>query len=342
MYYVIRNNQKFGPYSIDMLVSYVENGQILCRDKALSIVNLSEEQTVEYFLKQNERKVRVRHEGSLFIQIKNLGREVIIPPQTFNIKEFLADKRLLILAVIGLLPAFMSLFAINPFIIFYVIALYFSIIWGLFFFYIFKTNQVTIKATISVFFLTQIFVFLAWDLLGIVRLNPFYNLINLSFPFDVVGYILGVGVTEEFAKILPLVILCKKAKEPLIPQTVVYYGLMSGIAFGVFEGVQYQLGVNSELDYHTSFFMNIARLTSLPFLHAIWCGIAAYFISFAQLYPKYRKSLYLLSLFIPAMIHGLYDVFTWSLPGLAIMLLGVVLLTKYLKQGVNNQSKLSS
>ena len=26
---------------------------------------------------------------------------------------------------------------------------------------------------------------------------------------------------------------------PLIPQTLVFYGLMSGIAFGVFEGVQY-------------------------------------------------------------------------------------------------------
>lgn len=342
MYYIVRNNQKFGPYTIEILATYVESGKILHCDKALSAVNTLEERTVEYFLKQNKKRVRVEHKGNLIAQIKDLGRELILPPQTFSFKDFLADRRLIALAAIGLLPAVMSIFTINSLATFYLIALYFSVIWGLFFFYLFKTPQVSIKATMTVFFLTQCFVFLAWDLLGIVRLNPFYNLIDSGFPFNVFGYILGVGITEELAKLLPLIVLCKRAKEPLIPQTVVYYGLMSGIAFGVFEGVQYQLGINSELDYHTSFFMNVARLTSLPFLHAVWCGIAAYFISFAQLYPKYRKSLYFLSLIIPATIHGLYDVFTWSLPGLAIMFMGIVLLTKYLKQGVNNQSKLSN
>ena len=87
----------------------------------------------------------------------------------------------------------------------------------------------------------------------------------------------------------------------------VFYGLMSGIAFGVFEGVQYQITVNAQQTYDVSFFLNIARLTSLPFLHACWCGIAGYFLSFANLYPKYRRGLYTLALCVPAVIHGLYD-----------------------------------
>lgn len=159
-----------------------------------------------------------------------------------------------------------------------------------------------------------------------------------------VGYVLGVGLTEELGKLLPLIFICKRAKEPLVPQTLVYYGLMSGIAFGVYEGVQYQMTLNAQLEYSASFFMNIARLTSLPFLHAIWCGIAGYFISFAHLYPKYRVSLYFLAIAVPAILHGLYDTFCSSSIGMfiavPIMVGGVILLMTYLKQGVNYQSKL--
>jgi RsiW-degrading membrane proteinase PrsW (M82 family) len=154
------------------------------------------------------------------------------------------------------------------------------------------------------------------------------------------GYTLGVGFLEELVKALPLIFIVKQAREPLIPQTMVFYGLISGIAFGVFEGVGYQMNVNNTLDYHNAFFMNVARLTSLPFLHAIWCGIAGYFIAFAELYPKYRLSLFLLAIAIPALLHGLYDTFGWSLIGLFITVLGVILLTNYLKKGVDYQSKL--
>jgi len=228
--------------------------------------------------------------------------------------------------------------------VFYAIALYFSCIWGLFFYYFFKTPQVTMRTTIAVFFITQLFVFIAWDIIGLPKLNPFYKLIDVGFPLNLFGYTFGVGLTEELAKALPLLIIYKKAKEPLLPQTLVYYGLMSGIAFGVFEGVQYQMEINIKLDYTGAFFMNIARLTSLPFLHAIWCGIAGYFIAFANLYPKYRISLYFLALIIPSIIHGLYDTLCGNLLILAVIITfcGVILLMTYLKQGVNYQSKLRS
>ncbi|WP_301230484.1 PrsW family glutamic-type intramembrane protease [Phocaeicola sartorii] len=343
MIYIIRNKQQFGPYDEPTLLSYVNSGHVLLSDKARDATS-NEENTVKCLLKKAGYKPKVQHGGDLVSQLRKIGSELIIPKSTFINKHWLSDKRLLMLALIGLFPSILMFLPIGGFLLFYLIALYFSTIWGVFFYYFFKTSQVSVKTTISVFFLTQILVFMLWDVLGLVSLNPMYHLVNTVFPINMLGYVLGVGLTEELGKLLPLIFICKRAKEPLVPQTLVYYGLMSGIAFGVYEGVQYQMTLNAQLEYSASFFMNIARLTSLPFLHAIWCGIAGYFISFAHLYPKYRVSLYFLAIAVPAILHGLYDTFCSSSIGMfiavPIMVGGVILLMTYLKQGVNYQSKL--
>lgn len=79
----------------------------------------------------------------------------------------------------------------------------------------------------------------------------------------------------------------------------------------------------------------------LPFLHACWCGITGYFLAFANLYPKYRKGLYVLAFTIPALIHGLYDSISgWPIVSLFLVFIGLMLLMVYLKQGGNYQSKL--
>jgi RsiW-degrading membrane proteinase PrsW (M82 family) len=346
MYYILRNNQLFGPYSIDVLVTYVEEGKILTFDKAYSASNPQDIRTVGYFLKINGRGIKIKHKGSVFQQLKDTGKELIIPNNAFAWKEIRKDSRLLWLALLGLAPAFLiRFFSVVPFITFYAISLYFSIIWGLFFFYFFKTPQINTKTTISLFFILQAFVFIIWDILHLPKLAVINHLYSLtessSFLFRLIGFIFGVGLLEEAAKAIPLLLIIYRAKEPYIPQSLVFYGLMSGIAFGVFEGVQYQTTINTQLDYADAFFMNVARLTSLPFLHAIWTGMAGYFVAFANLYPKYRRSLYFLAIFIPAVIHGLYDTLGWSISGLLLTLTSVILLMAYLKQGVNYQSKLS-
>jgi RsiW-degrading membrane proteinase PrsW (M82 family) len=346
MYSVLRNNQPFGPYSIDLLATYVEEGKILTSDKAYSVSNPQDLRTVGYFLKTNGWKVKIKHKGSLFQQLKDTGRELIIPDKVFAWKEIRKDSRLLWLALLGLAPAFLiRFFSAVPFITFYVISLYFSIIWGLFFFYFFNTPQIKTKTTIALFFILQLSVFVIWDILRLPALPGLSLLYSFTesntFIIRLIGFIFGVGLLEEAAKAIPLLLILYKAKEPYIPQSLVFYGLMSGIAFGVFEGVQYQMTINTQLDYANAFFMNVARLTSLPFLHAIWAGMAGYFIAFAHLYPKYRLSLYFLAIFIPAVIHGLYDTLGWSILGLLLTLTSVVLLMSYLKQGINYQSKLS-
>lgn len=336
---IIRNNQQYGPYDEQSLLSYVNSGQILLHDKAIA-VGESEFRTVRYYLKRANLRVHRQDKGNIIFQIATIGSELIFPRTTLFSKQFLFDQRFLILALVGLFPMLIMQIPLGGFFVFYEVSLYFSVIWGLFFYDCFKTPQVGLKTTLAVFFITQLFVFVAWGF-GLPKLNPFYVFTDSIFPLNIVGFTLGVGVTEELAKAVPLLIILYRAKEPLIPQTMVYYGLISGIAFGVWEGVEYQMTVNAEQEYTMSFYLNILRLTSLPFLHACWCGITGYFLSFANLYPKYRKGLYVLALTIPTLIHGFYDsISSWPIVSLFMVFIGLMLLMVYLKQSVNYQSKL--
>lgn len=350
MYYIIRNKQAFGPYDIATIEQYVSMGQILRCDQAYEDTTPNNIKTVAYFLKKYNRKIKVKHKGNLRQQFKDIGSELIFPKSLMKKHHWQADKRLLILALIGLVPLLVMpiLNAMgSDWITFYCISLYFSIIWGLFFYYLFKTEQVNLKQTLIIFFTTQVFIFIFFGLGLNKYVNPIYFIGNEGGFFSrLLFYCFAVGITEELSKAVPLYFTVKTAKEPIVPQTLVFYGLISGIAFGVFEGVEYQLGVNIELDYAEAFYMNIARLTSLPFLHALWCGIGAYFLAFASLYPRYRKSLLLLSIVVPAMLHGLYDTFCGSILGFIVVapitIFGIVLLMIYLKQSVNMQTKLRS
>lgn len=343
MVFIIRNNQQYGPYDDNVLVTYVNSGQLLLADALYDDVT-KETTTVRKYLKKRGLKVKVRHGGSFTSQLSKIGTELLFPKEAFKKSNVFTDTRLILLALVGLLPSVLMFLPIGGFLVFYLVSLYFAIIWGLFFYYFFKTTQVTIKRTILVFFITQAAVFLIWDIFGLHALNPFYLFTKSAFPLSLIGYVLGVGLTEEIGKAIPLFIITRRSKEPLIPQTLVFYGLISGIAFGVFEGVQYQMGINAEQEYTTAYFLNILRLTSLPFIHAVWCGIAGYFISFASLYPKYRIALSFLAIAIPAVLHGIYDTFCGTLLGILIalptMFVTVILLNAYLKQGANYQSKL--
>jgi protease PrsW len=339
-YFIYRNNQQFGPYTAEALKTYVEDGKILMSDQASTEVSPNRK-TVRELLQEARLPVRIKNQGNIGAQIKDIGRELIVPDMSFIRKDLVKDRRLIYLAGIGLAPAFLITFTFGTYLTFYAIALYFSVIWGIFFYYLFRTKQVTTRNTIVLFFLTQLSALLLTGLQRFPPLNILYGMTqsgNLILRLS--GFTLGVGVMEETIKALPLLFLIRRAKEPLVPQTLVFYGLISGIGFGVLEAVLYQTTINTTLAYNEAFFMNIARLTSLPFLHAIWCGIAGYFLSFAHIFPKYRRSLYLLAIGIPAILHGLYDTLGWNLLGLGSTLVSVLLLIYYLKRSNDYQSKL--
>lgn len=339
MIFITRNDRDYGPYDINTLTRFVYEGKLLLHDKAFDS-STGIHDTLGHILTRYGVKATCRHEGSVLSQLAKIGREFIFPVEEINRQAIIENHRLLLLAAVGLSLSVIMLLPIGGYLMFYIISLYFATIWGLFFAYFFRTHQVSIKTTIYTFFMTQLGVFVIFS--GLNNLNFFYIFTSAPFPNNLLGFILGVGVTEELTKMIPLLIIRAKAKQPLTPQTMVYYGLMAGIAFGVFEGVQYQTTVNIQADYTTAFVLNIARLTSLPFLHAMFTGIAGYFVGMAGLYPRYRQSLYLLALAIPAILHGCYD----SLAGvsypvaLGVAFLSVILLMAYLKKNTNFREKL--
>jgi len=345
-----------GPFDINEIEEFVKSGLILKRDYAYDVQYPDSFRTVEFFMKRHGKTVSVEHKGNVFSQIQELGQELILPSKTFSKEPWRTDRKLFVLALVGLgLSVILSIAPfMNVFGIFYVVALYFSIIWGLFFYYLFKTEQVNLKTTAAIFFGTQGVILIAYNILGIGAYNPFEGLYeNDNNIIALISCILGIGCVEELVKLIPVILVLHFSKNVLKPQTVVFYGLMSGIAFGVFEGVEYQMGPNFQMllendvadAYVYSYLSNIARLTSLPFLHAVWCGIGSYFLAFAYLYPRYRKSLYLLAIIIPATIHGLYDYLCFNVPislaTIPVVIVGVVLLMVYLSIGRNFHLKLN-
>lgn len=331
MFFIIRNQHEYGPYGVSDIARYVEEGRLLLNDRARDAES-GDEGTVEELLGARGIHPHVRSRGSLMQQLRYIGHAFIFPKDDMERHHLMEDKRLLILAIVGLSLSIIMLLPIGGYLVFYAVSLYFATIWGLFFSYFFRTRQISKGKAVSTFFLTQLGVFIIFS--GLNELNFFYNFTSAPFPLSILGYILGIGLTEEFAKMIPLLVLERRAREPQLPQTMVFYGLMAGIAFGVFEGVQYQTSINIRADYTTAFVLNIARLTSLPFLHAVWAGICGYFVGMAGLYPQYRKSLYVLALAIPATLHGLYDLFAggFYLISLVIAFLSVFLLMAYLRR----------
>lgn len=355
-YEILKEDAILGPFNIDEVIEFVQSGLILKRDYAYNIEYPDRFRTVDFFLKQHGKKVSVEHKGNAFSQLKEIGQELILPSIIFTKEPWKKDRQLFILSLVGLTLSVLIAIApfLNAYILFYFIALYFSIIWGLFFYYLFKTEQVKIKTTIYLFFATQILTTLVFFVFNIGILNPFEGLYKTDNMFiSLVSCILGIGVVEEFVKVLPIFLILYFSKNVIKPQTAVFYGLMSGIAFGVYEGVNYQLGPNFQMlleneisqGYVFSYLSNIARLTSLPFLHAIWCGISSYFVAFAFLYPRFRIALYSLAILIPAIIHGLYDYLCFNVPfalaTVPVVIVGVVLLMVYLNIRYDFHSKLA-
>jgi len=271
-YYVYKGEDILGPFTIEDIQTFVHSGLILTRDIAFKADDSGNERSVKDFLTQAGFSCKVEHRGSLFSQIKSIGKELILPPSVFTKEPWESDNRLFILSIVGLtLSVVLALLPIlTPFMVFYVVALYFSGIWALFFSYLFSTSQVRWKISIAIFFICQAVVFLVSDIIGLPTLNPFYHLLDTGNPaLSLVSYVFGVGLTEEFFKLVPILLILHVSKDVMKPQTIVYYGLISGVAFGVFEGVQYQMGANFQIlsdaplaeGYVITFILNIARLT---------------------------------------------------------------------------------
>ncbi len=182
--------------------------------------------------------------------------------------------------------------------------------------------------------MSLLFVALAmnWELLRALFLH------SKNLAIAVPSAIAFIGFPEELTKALVLFAIWRFAGLPPL-RAFLFYGLVSGLGFGIKEGVGYQLGPYAHTALRSPsclaimwfYAESVLRLTSLPFFHAVWTGIAAYLIWFAARVSSARAGLLVLAVLVPATFHGLYDALVGRQTVLALVVVGtsIVLLGIY-------------
>ncbi len=246
------------------------------------------------------------------------------------------NRGLLTLITIGLVPMLLyTLVAgtVDRSFIFFLTALYFSVLWAILFYHVFPAPNIRIG--------TSVYCFIGTGLVSVSLLVGFFKLPFASLPIDwlnaelpvirAFAFFFWVAIPEELCKLLMVYVLSKRS-ETYLPRSLAYYGMICGLGFGIYEGLDYQLERNaafaeSEVEY---LFLNLLRLTSIPVLHAVWTGIASFLLGFAFLYPRRRWTLTLVALSVPSLLHALFNTFNGTLTSLGLSLLSVLMLILYL------------
>jgi protease PrsW len=343
---VQRGGQTFGPYTEQLAAQYLAAGTLLPQDLARDDASGGSQWIPLKTLLANSSAASKASLSGLVSQtmanLKSFDLHLIFPWKEVTSLRWVQDRKLIYLAAIGLGPAVALAVTGGQSLSYWAIAFYFSSLWALFFYYLFKTKQVETWLCFTCFFVTGVVSIAV--LLVLQHLPPwsfFYsmadseNLLTRS-----LGMLLGVAINEELCKAAVIFWLVRRPGSILMPQTVVFYGMISGLGFGIYEGVDYQQTVNRQQGVDTAYFLNIARLTSLPFLHAVWTGIAAYFIAFAALVPAKKHGLWVVAIVTPAFLHAAYNICGWNILGLATGLLSVILLMTYLSNCIAMQQHL--
>lgn len=324
--YLIREGKTFGPYNQAQINEYLREQRILLSDLA-QIVGIPEALSLQEAMERCGWPLPPA--ANALQSIRRIGYDFILPWKEIKERKWLNEKNFLVLTTIGLLPLLFLAIAELALFIYVGIALYASILWGGVFHLLFHTPQVSIKTCLKCYFGTIIVsgVLLFIHVLGL--LNWAENMCEIpSFQAIFLGNLLAAGLPEELTKLCVILIYAYKHRGTIYPRTLVLYGLFSGLGFGITEGILYQMVFNKSLEIDQNYLFNILRLTSLPFLHATWCGIASYFISFAVIFPKYRFGLWFLALGLPALLHAAYN--SLGLLGFVPAFLSTLLLTLYL------------
>jgi RsiW-degrading membrane proteinase PrsW (M82 family) len=133
------------------------------------------------------------------------------------------------------------------------------------------------------------------------------------------AWIYGVGLAEEFTKAVPVlviaVVLLQVRKTKLDVRMWMFLGALTGLMFGVYEASTVYVPIAVVTVAHGSA-IGIPEFVDRVFLdglqHALWSGIAGFFIGLGTNYRRQRIPLWIFGLAIPSVLHGLND---WSTTG---------------------------
>jgi len=140
-----------------------------------------------------------------------------------------------------------------------------------------------------------------------------------GFALSFFGFTCGVGLCEELTKVIPVVILVRN--HGLDWRAACALGFVSGVGFGVAEGVMYSADMYNGLMTGDIY---LTRFVSCVTLHAIWTAAAS--VMAAEKQDKFETNEgfdwlthLLLVISVPAVLHGLYDtLLKRDMPGYAL------------------------
>lgn len=221
-------------------------------------------------------------------------------------------------------------------------------LWAAFFVVAFKTGRQSLRLGIAVFFASGIFGVLFVSVLPAVPpVSWLHSLLGPERPFAVrlLAATGGVALPEELGKGLILLLLARRLGGLSGPSDGVFYGLMSGLGFGVWEAMMYAEWVNPRqataltfeagsisLGLYSYFVGSVVRVASLPLLHAVWTAIVGYFVGVSFAAPRKTAAVLSVGIGIAVALHGPYEAFLsqrMPLAAFALATLSVVLFLAY-------------
>ncbi len=221
-------------------------------------------------------------------------------------------------------------------------SLYFAIIWAAFLHRCMRPESLSKKLVIGTWFFTSFLGVLAVALTTLLGnyLPGVRHIFAASESANIfgrlVGFTLAVGLVEEVAKAIPIFWFARKSSGKRRPSTTAYVGVISGLAFGATEAivysVQYAAGhAAARMTYGDYLVVQVLRLVSLPFLHAIWSGILGYLIGLAMLAGHSSRAICLVGIALVSVLHGGYDTFANNWLGFVIALVSLFLFIGYIR-----------
>ena len=185
-------------------------------------------------------------------------------------------------------------------------------------------------------------------------------------------YALGVGLPEEFVKILPFFLFALSRSQKVEARSGLFWGLSCGFGFAIAEAVmQYNKihaseffkssvriadfarsidprDTTSEATLREALFQaspgtlarQITRFISLPLLHAAWSGINGWFIASASNSERSILPAVLVGLILTSLLHGAYDTFCDSSSiGLLIAAVSLLLFLAYMSKALDQSAE---
>lgn len=218
------------------------------------------------------------------------------------------------------------------------LGIYFSLVWAFVFRICLLPEKIAKVQLAKVFLFTMVFCVLFVGML--LQWSPVQKLYAFtsdpSFWYRMLGFIVGVGIVEESVKALPVYFFIYRKKLDYKPSTYAFIGALSGLAFGASEAVVYSFvyasdHANQMISYGDYLVVQILRLVSLPLLHALWAGIAGYFIGLARANQKIPRALMVVGIGISVLLHGFYDLFAGNWLGVLIGTLSLIIFIAYVR-----------